>query len=195
MFPLPSSTSLLLGYDGYLHKACARIYSSDHAVYIDFDWNRRLSFEDAQVERAAALASGNTFELPPGYTVADGDLLCNLEAWEVGSSGGCRLANQVFPLQQTSVHGLQVPIVHKPDDMLTAMYGPDWRTPRPKGYKAFVCGWMPLSTPAFLLVWVLVVATPLALYKLVPLAFEHAKAYFARRNTLQQYSVLPLTKR
>ena len=29
--------SILLGYDAYLHKACARIYDSDHKYYIDFD--------------------------------------------------------------------------------------------------------------------------------------------------------------
>jgi len=197
---VPGKENKLLGYDGYLHKACARIYSSDHSVFIDFDWSRRLTYAEAHAEAQRMAAEGATFDMPVGYTEAQGDILCNYEAWEKGSSGGCRLASHIFPLQPLPIGGIPLMGVAQPEALLEEMYGPDWRIPRAKGYKALLCGWMPLNTLAFTLVWLMLVATPLALFKLLPPAWVRAKAFLTRRSVFsdkpdyRKYAAVPISR-
>lgn len=69
LFCLCASFSLLMGYDGYLHKACARIYDKDFKYYIDFDWYKRYTYEEAIAMKASQEAQGGLFHLPEGYSV------------------------------------------------------------------------------------------------------------------------------
>jgi hypothetical protein len=58
-----------MGYDGYLHKACARIYDKDFKYYIDFDWYQRYTYEQAMKTKAEEEAKGGQFLVPDGYKV------------------------------------------------------------------------------------------------------------------------------
>ena len=157
--------SKIMGYDGYMHATGARIYDKEFKLYVDVYWYKRFTYEQAQEEARAVLARGDSaFRLPPGYTEEDGDVLCNLEAWEESSpSGGCKLARWIFPLQPRSLLGLPQWVPADSPAALTVMYGEDWMVPRPKGYKMLMCGWMPTSAWKFMLLLALVCALPAAI--------------------------------
>lgn len=185
-------SSRLLGYDGYLHKACARIYDSSMQYYIDFDWNRRYTYAAAQQELKESHARGEPFDLPAGYKESDGDVLCNVEAWEHGTSGGCRLASWIFPLQPIDVLGVAQWVAAKPEENLRAMYGDDWMVPQPKGYKILLCTWMPTTLLPFLCLWLLLSALPFAVYRAAPILWHRFLVTIGRRNVTAKYALVPL---
>lgn len=161
---VPQKENKLLGYDAFMHMTCARIYDADYKYYVDLYWYKRLTYTEAQAEAAKAQATNTPFLMPPGYTESDGDLLCNLEAWEPDNSpGGCRLASWIFPLHPTTLVGQRTFLPQSPALNLEAMYGSNWQRPRPKGYKAVICGWMPTHTLGFGIMW-------LAMFVLLPYA-------------------------
>ena len=132
------------------------------------------------------------FDLPSDYKESDGDLLCNSEAWESGTRGGCRPARLVFPLQKLTVLGVPQWIPAQPEENLVAMYGPTWRIPRPKGYKMLLCGWMPVDPPSFLIVWMIASLVPLALWIGLPPLWERLCVAVGRRPPPHKYAILPL---
>jgi len=167
---VPGKENKLLGYDGFLHKPCARFYSEDYRVFIDFDWNKRFTYAAAQEERERVVSQGGVFDIPAGYTEDQGDILCNFEAWDpsVQGEGGCRLARSIFPLQPINMLGIPLQSVADPDQLLTDMYGPDWRTPRPKGYKLLFCSWMPVDTLKFAMLWLCIAVGPFVAWRMLP---------------------------
>jgi hypothetical protein len=189
---VPHKKSMLMGYDAYLHKACARIYDKDFKYYIDFDWYQRYTYEEATKFHASQVAKGEHFILPKGYKESDGDVLCNIEAIDASWPGGCRVASWVYPLQPWTVLGVQQWIPAQPEANLLAMYGSDWRIPRPKGYKYLVCGWMPIDNLKFFLLWLAITALPGALYLAVPWLWNRLLVMVGRRNVTHKYTTLPL---
>ena len=183
---------MFLGYDAYLHKACARIYDKDFKYYIDFDWNKRFTYAQAQQEVIDAAARGEPFDLPAGYKESDGDIMCNLEAWEHGTSGGCRPISWVLPLRPITVLGVPQWVAAEPEKNLVAMYGPNWRVPRPKGYKILLCSWMPLEPWHFAALWIILSATPYALYRAIPILWTKILILTGKKNVTHKYSTLPL---
>jgi hypothetical protein len=53
--------------------------------------------------------------------------------------GGCRTLDSVLPLHNQVMYGHPLPIPAQSERLLEEMYGFDWRVPRPKGYKSFLC--------------------------------------------------------
>lgn len=183
---------MLLGYDAYLHKACARIYDADFKYYIDFDWNKRFTYAEAQQEVIDAAARGEPFDLPAYYKESDGDIICNIEAWERGTSGGCRPISWVLPLQPVNVLGVKQWVAAKPEENLAAMYGPDWRTPRLKGYKILLCSWMPIEAWHFAILWIILSGLPYGLYRGVPILWNKILVLTGKKNVTHKYAALPL---
>ena len=130
--------------------------------------------------------------MPANYKESDGDIMCNIEAWEPGTAGGCRLLSWVLPLQPIDVLGVQQWVAAKPEQNLEAMYGPDWRTPQPKGYKILLCSWMPTEGWKFFFAWMVASLIPYALWRGCPLVWEKLCVAVGRKPAAHKYSVLPL---
>lgn len=180
-----------MGYDGYLHKACARVYDHNGLYYVDVDQYLRYTYAEAMETRTKALAEGRQFVLPPGYTEADGDLLCNEEAFE-GEAGGCRPFSWIYPLKPINLLGIAMNVPNQPERNLDIMYGDDWRIPRPKGYKMAICGWMPVDHWKFALLWIVVTVLPTLIYIAVPWMWNGLLICTGRRNVTHKYANLPL---
>lgn len=129
------------------------------------------------------------------FQPSDGDVLCNIEATEVGWTGGCRLTSWVYPLQPIDVLGVKQLMPSQPEKNFVAMYGPTWRTPRPKGYKFLVCGWMPTQTLAFTLFWLFVTILPTTLYLFGPRTWDRFLIAIGKRNVTYKYATLPTYQR
>jgi hypothetical protein len=118
--------------------------------------------------------------------------LCNIEAFDGSWPGGCRIYNTVYPLQPISVLGVQQWIPNSPEINLEQCYGPDWRIPRPKGYKVLVCGWMPVENVKFGFMWLVLSALPCLLYLTLPLMWNRFLIAIGKRNVTHKYTTLPL---
>jgi len=70
------------------------------------------------------------------------DLVCNYEGYSGELPGGCRQMGVMFPLSSMMHLGVEMPIPNNPAAALRLMYGDDFMTPTPKGYKALVCNWL-----------------------------------------------------
>jgi len=192
---VPMKANWLLGYSGYLSKACLRLYDWNKEYYIDFDWYKRMTYEEAIAEREKEEREGRQFILPKGYKKEDGDVLCNIEAWDATWPGGCRLVSWVYPLQPFAVYGVPEWIPADPVRNLEEMYGPDWKIPKPKGYKMFICPWLPIESNKFIIVWMLLTLLPYAIYRVGPILWTKLLILTGRRNVTYQYSTLPLTQK
>jgi hypothetical protein len=179
-----------MGYDGYLHKACARVYDANGLYYVDVDQWLRYPYAEALKTRDAAIAAGRHFWMPPNYKEEDGDLLCNEEAFE-GEEGGCRPISLMYPLKPIHFLGMDLHIPKEPEKNLELMYGPTWMIPRPKGYKMVICGWMPTGNLKFALLWATITALPGILYLALPWLWAHLLVCIGRRNVTHKYSNLP----
>jgi hypothetical protein len=57
-------TSPILGHDGYLHKACGRIYDADKTYYVDLDWTKTFTYEQAMEQ-----VKTRSLQVPKDYKV------------------------------------------------------------------------------------------------------------------------------
>eukprot|EP00048_Salpingoeca_helianthica_P006662 m.101302 g.101302 ORF g.101302 m.101302 type:complete len:290 (+) comp14088_c1_seq1:148-1017(+) len=126
----------MLKWEPYLVDApCVRIYDPDKWYYADV-------YCDVRVTKAEML---NLTTFPPaGYDDpknAGKMFLCDME---MGTRENCMFEDMIFPLKTIKGLGRDLPVPHDIEGVLTQVYGPDWRIPRPKGIKTIICnrtGW------------------------------------------------------
>ena len=94
----------------------------------------------------ASVASDSAYGrvyLPRGFEPSEGDdLWCNEEGFSGNDPGGCRRDSAIFPLGWVRMYDVDMRVPAKAEEVLRDMYGDEWRTPRAKGYKVVVCGWL-----------------------------------------------------
>lgn len=168
------------GYNGYIRTPCVRVYDPDSDYYVDVYWYKRLTPQEV-----ANITAGGPSPIPKGaklsppdgmprfiYPPSDWDpldtrdgnsLLCNDEGFTGEYPGGCRKETTMFPLRTINLFGQDMTVPNDSDEVCKLMYGPGWRTPLPKGYKALVCAWVPTRG---LLLFFLLLFTPLAAFAL-----------------------------
>lgn len=151
-----------------------------------------MSYAEAKAEEAKEAAAGRLLSLPAGYKESDGDVVCNLEGWDQTDPGGCRLLKWILPLQRMKVKDINTYAPANIEANLVAMYGPNWRIPRQKGYKILLCGWFPQSTIAFVLLWLLLSSLPYAAWRFGPPLYDRCMIAIGRRNVTHKYAALPL---
>lgn len=188
---LSRSISALLGHDGYLHKPCIRVYDQQMKYYIDMDTYYTFSYGEIHEKNREQLSAGlSHIDIPSNYTQQDGNILCNDEGFKADSEdpGGCRLESWLLPTQELSFpdssHTMHIPA--QPEMNLQAMYGQDWRIPRPKGYKILVCSYWPDSTVSLVLSILFLSCLPWFFYFLIPLII----GYYGERQHRGKYTLI-----
>jgi len=166
------------GYNGYIRMPCVRVYDLVTNYYCDIYWYKRLTpLEVLNITRGAPppKPKGSKLSPPDGLprsiyppenwdpldTREENALLCNDEGFTGELPGGCRKESTMFPLRKMTLFGQEFNIPNDPDEVCRLMYGPNWRKPAPKGYKALVCSWVPSRG---VLPFLLLVVTPLAAF-------------------------------
>lgn len=149
--------NLVLGYDGYLHSPCIRIYDAEQLYYIDVYWYRHVTpiqvmemrekkqhintewtpDQEQRVQDSLISSTGTGTS-----TSEEFDLVCNDDAYETLTPGGCRPYAGTFPLATIPFLEASLPVPASPSAHLNAIYGTGWMIPQGKGYKR-VCGLLP----------------------------------------------------
>jgi len=129
--------NLILGFDGYLHDPCVRIYDRYMKYFLDIYWYRRVP------AKQVLLYNPPLFHNIVNYTSDQGDIWCNLPGFDGSEQGACKLNSAIFPLKTMTFHGITVNIPNDPDACLRWLYGPNWHIPNPSGYKKAICLWFP----------------------------------------------------
>lgn len=175
---IPEKANMVLGYDGWLHMPCIRIYDLNKYYYLDLYWYKIIPSDRVKQE--------NVF-LPSNYQIGDSeDLMCNLEGYDNNESGGCKRFSDIFPLRSIEFLGQQMLIPNNTDNCLQEMYGMDWRVPRPKGYKMVVCNFKP--SPIYSYMLFAATTLPLILYAIWPILNRLLQKKLSRFKQFEQMS-------
>jgi hypothetical protein len=127
----------ILGYDGYLHYPCVRIYDKNMEYFIDIYWYRRIPAKQVLLYKLPL------FHNIVNYNPDQGDIWCNLPGFDESEQGSCKLNSAIFPLKTMKFHGITVKIPNDPDACLTWLYGSDWHAPNQYSYKKAIFFWFP----------------------------------------------------
>ena len=103
-----------------------------------------------------------------------------------GDPGVFGLYSWVFPLQHKKLLGTGFPGPEQAGKNLAAMYGPNWRVPRGKGYKFIVCPVMPSSLFGTIVLALFLAALPYISYQ-----FYHRYKDSRSGASLPRYQPLP----
>jgi hypothetical protein len=123
------------GFGGTITMPCVRVYHTDPSYSLDLYWYKRISADETEHPK-----TDTPLFFPPDYVPKrDGALICNYEGYTGELPGGCRLESDMFPLKPVVMYNRQFPVPANSPKVLKEMYGDDWETPRPKGYKALLC--------------------------------------------------------